>query len=347
MSNDVLGKGSYGEVYKMNGQAIKVFKNKSHLIQEYAAGNYLNECNYVVKVIGANFVNLQLTMKLCDYSLRNWIDKYQNTDEYDKKLPKIIKDILYGINEIHSLGLSHADIKPSNFLVVNSPVFKVVAGDLGFVSNFKYAKVERTAPVYRELNVSQTQCSDLYSTGITLLEIFAKIKINRQAKYDEISNIINDKIKDPQFKDILLSLTNKDPSQRYSIENVIKILYNETPILVKTIPDINEQSSVRYISIDQKKIIRRTIKTFTFKYDIKRGKKGYIALIRYIEENQVDKSLFKIIIGATLFILSAVFGKSKFKETHIIEITNDNTQLNSTLNTLLSNKTFLNIIYSP
>jgi serine/threonine protein kinase len=347
MSSDVLGKGSYGEVYKMDGQAIKVFKNKAHIIQEYAAGNYLNSCNYVVKIIGVDFDNLLLKMKLCDYSLRNWIDKYQNTSEYEKNLPKIIKDILYGINEIHALGLSHADIKPSNFLVINYPIFKVVAGDLGFVANFKYAKVERTAPVYRELNVSQTQCSDLYSLGITLLELLAKIKINRQAKYDEVINIINDKIKDQIYKDILLSLTNKDPSKRYSIEKIIKLLYNETHTLVKTIPNINEQSSIKYLSIEQKTFIRKTFKSFTFKYDIKRGKKGYIALIRYIEENQVDKSLFKIMIGATLFILSAVFGKTKFKEINVKEITSDTKQLNSILNNLLNNHTYLNIIYSP
>ena len=347
MSSDVLGKGSYGEVYKMDGQAIKVFKNKAHIIQEYAAGNYLNSCNYVVNVISADFDNLLLKMKLCDYSLRNWIDKYQNTPEYEKNLPKIIKDILYGINEIHALGLSHADIKPSNFLVINSPVFKVVAGDLGFVSNFKYAKVERTAPVYREINVSQTQSSDLYSIGITLLELIAKIKINRQAKYNEVINIINDKIKDQTYKDILLSLTNKDPSKRYSIEKIIKLLYNETHTLVKTIPNINDQSSIKYLFMEQKTFIRKTFKNFTFKYDIKRGKKGYIALIRYIEENQVDKSLFKIMIGATLFILSAVFGKTKFKEVNIKEITPDTKQLNSILNTLLSNNTYLNIIYSP
>ena len=347
MSSDVLGKGSYGEVYKMDGHAIKVFKNKAHIIQEYAAGNYLNSCNYVVKVIGVDFDNLLLKMKLCDCSLRNWIDKYQNTPEYEKNLPEIIKDILYSINEIHALGLSHADIKPSNFLVINYPIFKVVAGDLGFVANFKYAKVERTAPVYRELNVSQTQCSDLYSLGITLLELLAKIKINRQAKYDEVINIITDKIKDPKYKDILLSLTNKDPSKRYSIEKIIKLLYNETHTLVKTIPNINEQSSIKYLSIEQKTFIRKTFKSFTFKYDIKRGKKGYIALIRYIEENQVDKSLFKIMIGATLFILSAVFGKTKFKEVNIKEITPDTKQLNSILNTLLSNNTYLNIIYSP
>jgi serine/threonine protein kinase len=347
MSSDVLGKGSYGEVYKMNGQAIKVFKNKAHIIQEYAAGNYLNSCNYVVNVISADFDNLLLKMQLCDYSLRNWIDKYQNTPEYEKNLPKIIKDILYGINEIHALGLSHADIKPSNFLVINYPVFKVVAGDLGFVSNFKYAKVERTAPVYREINVSQTQSSDLYSIGITLLELIAKIKINRQAKYNEVINIITDKIKDQTYKDILLSLTNKDPSKRYSIEKIIKLLYNETHTLVKTIPNINDQSSIKYLFMEQKTFIRKSFKSFTFKYDIKRGKKGYIALIRYIEENQVDKSLFKIMIGATLFILSAVFGKTKFKEVNIKEITPDTTQLNSILNTLLSNNTYLNIIYSP
>ena len=347
MSSDVLGKGSYGEVYKMDGHAIKVFKNKAHIIQEYAAGNYLNSCNYVVNVISADFDNLLLKMQLCDYSLRNWIDKYQNTPEYEKNLPKIIKDILYGINEIHALGLSHADIKPSNFLVINSPVFKVVAGDLGFVSNFKYAKVERTAPVYREINVSQTQSSDLYSIGITLLELIAKIKINRQAKYNEVINIINDKIKDQTYKDILLSLTNKDPSKRYSIEKIIKLLYNETHTLVKTIPNINDQSSIKYLFIEQKTFIRKTFKSFTFKYDIKRGKKGYIALIRYIEENQVDKSLFKIMIGATLFILSAVFGKTKFKEVNIKEITPDTKHLNSILNNLLSNHTYLNIIYSP
>lgn len=340
--NETLGKGSYGVVYRDKNYAIKVFNNKSHIIQEYAAGRYLDKCNNVVKVVDADFDKLELKMNLCDYSLRNWIDNNIYTQDYDKKLSIIIKDLLYGINEIHNLGLAHGDIKPGNCLIVTNPNFKLLIADLGFVATPKYAKVERTAPVYRELNVSQTQKSDLFSCGILMLELLAKIKINRQASYHEINALISSKITDTKYRSILLSLTNEDHNKRYSIKEVIKILYNDEQIFKKEplnnidLPQLDEIS---------KKYIRKTIKQYSYKYDINRPKISYIALSNYIIENNIPKSEYDIYIGGTIFIFAAVFGKSKFKETNIDSLITNTKDLNKILNKLLNNKTFLLTMY--
>jgi serine/threonine-protein kinase len=341
--NETLGKGSYGVVYRSQDYAIKVFNNKSHIIQEYAAGRYLDKCNNVVKVVDADFDKLELKMNLCDYSLRNWIDSNIYKPEYEKKLFIIIKDLLYGINEIHNLGLAHGDIKPGNCLITTNPKFTLLIADLGFVATPKYAKVERTAPVYRELNVSQTQKSDLFSCGILITELFGKIKINRQASYEEIKELISYKITDTTYRNILLSLTNEDPNKRYSIKEVIKILYNDEQYVEKNLSLVD--FDLRDLDESSKKYIRRTIKQYAYKYDIKRPKIAYIALSSYINENNIHKSEYDIYIAATIFIFAAVFGKSKFKESNVDSLITNTKDLNKTLNILLNNKSFLTRMY--
>ena len=69
-----LGQGSYGEVVARNGQAVKKFSKLSHLVQEYVALRYLQDCQYVVRPISIDVDSLELSMELYDCSLRRWLE---------------------------------------------------------------------------------------------------------------------------------------------------------------------------------------------------------------------------------------------------------------------------------
>jgi serine/threonine protein kinase len=345
---NVLGKGSYGEVVKGDDNtAIKQYKNKLHLLQEYSGANFTKNCKYVVNVKSADLSNLTLKMDLYDCSLRAWIDKNQNTDGYNSvNLLKIIKDILSGLIEIHALGLVHADIKPGNILVMLNPL-RCCLGDLGFLSFCKYAKVERTSPVYREHDVSHSWHSDMFSFGITCTEIFGGIKINRQADYEEIKQIINDKVTNLLHKNLLLSITNKDKSKRFTAQEFLCQLLNiESPSVViqqnKALPDITKNTS--FLTKSQIIEIRHNFKEYASKFNINRAKKGYVALVRYLDEHKISADYFHVFIGATLLILASVFGKYKFKEDNIKNIPHIE-NINKVLMELMNNTKFLKTIY--
>ena len=80
-----LGKGTYGYVVKHNNVAKKTFKHLAHIVQEYCALKYLENCEYVVKVKGVDFSKLELDMELYDMSLRDWIKNQCHCDDCVKE----------------------------------------------------------------------------------------------------------------------------------------------------------------------------------------------------------------------------------------------------------------------
>ena len=55
-------------------------------------------------------------MELCESSL---LEKYQLQYFTEEELKKVIRDICLGLNELHSKGIVHLDLKPgiSSFLI--------------------------------------------------------------------------------------------------------------------------------------------------------------------------------------------------------------------------------------
>ena len=170
MEQEELGHGSYGEVFKVDGKAVKSFSKVSHLIQEYVALKYLENCKYIVHTSGLDLQELKLYMVLYDSSLRKWIEdsKKDRDGVLFEEIIKIIHDILLGLIELHDRSLAHGDLKPSNILVRNNPLGAVL-GDCGFVSIAKYAKVERTAAIYRDPVIDEDVPSPPYVPGVLLV----------------------------------------------------------------------------------------------------------------------------------------------------------------------------------
>jgi serine/threonine protein kinase len=344
---DIIGKGSYGEVTIRDGKAVKKFSKLSHLIQEYTALKYLNDCQYIVKDAGANFAKLELYMDLYDCSLRNWLEDNEKADKHD--LMKITHDIIYGLVELHDRCLSHADLKPGNILVRKHPL-GVVLGDCGFVSIAKYAKVDRTAAIYRDINIEFTQKHDIFSLGICLLEIHGNIRLNRQPKtYNELKDVIENKIHDPLLNKIIYNCLREDKTGRPTAKTLLYRLFHEKPTSWLK-PDLIPINDSYTISRDHRLHIRATMKEASSQFGIYRTKKGFGAILSYLETHTIESDKYALFSAVTLMILSALFGSSGFNERAVIELCEHKyhtTTVHNILNDLLCDRLFIGMLLYP
>lgn len=353
----MLGQGSYGQVTKRNGKAVKKFAKLSHLIQEYIALKYLHECNYVVHTTGCDTNGLELSMELYDTSLRKWLDaanannglRETNPSKFKSSIDTVLSDVLCGLIELHDRNLAHGDIKPGNILVRKEPI-KAVLGDCGFVSIAKYSKTERTAAVYRDPIVGHDTSHDMFSFGIILLEVYGNIKINRQASYKELRKAITDKIVRGTHKDLLLRLLHENKEERPTAKETLNILFNRS---FSTNVDFSttDGNSAKLASEN----VHKKMKLLSRNYNLNRGKKGLNALIAYLIAHNIPEKDHLKYMCVTLMILSACFGKQGFRENEAMLncVVDGNrhvlteSQIHEILNKLMNNDVFIKSLMTP
>jgi serine/threonine protein kinase len=347
-----IGEGSYGKVYVKDNKAVKKFAKLSHVIQEYVALKYLEGCSYIVHTKGVDFANLELHMELYDTSLRKWLwfeDKTTRDGRKHSEIMKVTHDVLCGLVELHDRELAHGDIKPGNILIQRNPL-KAVLGDCGFVSIAKYAKVERTADVYRDPIVDHETSHDMYSFGIVFLEMIGGIKMSKQASYNQVRQLITEKVEDESYKRILLSLTHPDKSKRPTSRYVLLKLFNEDP--PRWGKNKHVSSSYQLSSMDNEKDnkhIKNSMRTVSRKFNINRAKKGYVALVSYIDNHTINMKMHNNYIHVTLMILSALFGRSGFRLEDVMDAcpNQKSTLFYDILDALMRDAAFIHLLLSP
>lgn len=334
----LIGSGAYGMVFMREGMAIKKFTKLSHLIQEYVALYYLQDCKNIVRVLGVDFSNLELMMELYDHSLRKYLEENDHPETM-----KIIHGILLGLVELHDRELVHGDIKPGNILIKKDPL-KIVLGDCGFVSIAKYAKVERTAVVYRDSVIDHDSSHDMFSLGICILEMVGEIKIYRQPTHTELMELIHEKVKSKDFQKIIYNLVREDKKNRPTSRELLFTLFQENP------PRWTEpQYQGLVITKKEHTLIRSLMKENSHIRKINRAKKGYAALVTYLNKNEVDSEHYKVYTLITIMILSSVFGNTGFREQEIIKGTSKKytiTFIHKALKDMLSDKDFVNLLFT-
>lgn len=362
-----LGKGSYGAVSLRDGKAVKTFAKLSHLIQEYTALQYLHNCKYIVHSRGVDFEALELHMELYDRSLRKWIEEGPELKRRPNinEIMNIVHDVLMGLVELHDRSLAHGDLKPGNILIRNNPL-KAVLGDCGFVSIAKYAKVDRTAPIYRDPVVNHDSSHDMFSFGICFLELLGDTRIVRQASYDELKSVVNEKVHNQEYKKILFNLLNEDKDRRLTARNLLFKLFGEDPPrwskpVVNCSDHSNHSNNFNHsnhsnerlgntMSEHERNYVRKLVKDTGHEFEINRSRKGYGALLAYIDNNKISSNDYRINTGVVLMILSSLFGKSGFREQEVYELCERKysyNQIYMVLNRILSDSTFLNILLGP
>lgn len=338
-----LGRGSYGQVVARHGKAVKQFSKLSHLIQEYMALKYLSDCTYVVHERGADFAALELHMELYDCSLRTWLFEEKN---HGNRM-KLLHDILQGLVELHDRNLAHGDLKPGNVLVRRKPLGAVL-GDCGFVSIAKYAKVDRTAPTYRDPVIEHSWTHDMYSFGICFLEMIGSIKLTEQTNYSELRRLIAHKIPS-QHRNLAASLVHRHKDQRPTARKVLHQLFTVDVERWQPSAIVMKESTINILEEDQIKI-RRLMKRCAEHCKISRAQKGYGACIIFLNTHDVPRDHYRLHALVTLMITSSTFGRSGFGENEVRKLMGKsctNNHIYSTLRQMLNDDIYLRTLLQP
>jgi serine/threonine protein kinase len=155
---DLLGKGSYGEVYKAthieNGKevAIKMY-DKYKMSEANKKKSMLNEIRLLKKLDHPNLIKLHAVHEtpskiylVMDLVKGVALSEYSRSlckhklDEFECK--KIFKQIIKAVDHLHSKNICHRDIKLENILITKDDVVKIL--DFGFAVKYNPNKKMKT-----------------------------------------------------------------------------------------------------------------------------------------------------------------------------------------------------------
>ncbi|XP_032358937.1 eukaryotic translation initiation factor 2-alpha kinase 1 isoform X2 [Etheostoma spectabile] len=200
---------------------------------------------------------LYIQMQLCERSLKDWITE-RNTkpkEEQTSRCPyrcvdtehtfSMLREILDGVEYIHSRGIMHRDLKPRN-IFLHGHDYHVRIGDFGLacrdiimeghksttspssdsshttgVGTFVYAAPEQLKGSHYDSK------SDMYSIGVLALELFQPFGTEME-RIRTLGDLREGKIPDsfcqrwPVLTKFIMKLTNKDPSVRPTASELLQ-----------------------------------------------------------------------------------------------------------------------------
>ena len=214
----LIGEGGYSKVYLAKHAflgkkvALKVFKRNPAFDRELNSLRQL-EHPHILKVLDAGVQGDEryLVLELGESTLAE-VEPPLPDDQLEKLLLALASALKYA----HSLNLVHADVKPSNVILVragegyvpkladfsiakfwleDSTVSMTVKGTMGFLDPFLVSKLERGAPSFQDYVLA-----DIYSLGVTLSLYMAP---------------------DSRLRDLILKMASPIPHLRPSLDEVI------------------------------------------------------------------------------------------------------------------------------
>lgn len=218
----MLGRGSFGEVYKSNNEAVKVIRLKSwddvaSVVKELnVLERNLEGCIKFHKksiLYGKKYISYAIHMDLAQGDLRN-----------TNPPPNADKQLLNAVHSLHSNNILHMDIKPENILVKGDQIFLCDFGLStmeGSISRPDYivSRWYRAPELYfsKFKTIQYTKAMDCWSVGCVLYEIKHKKLLNRKMSY--VFNI----------EDITIrNLTKFHASNRWSIAKCLGLKESST-----------------------------------------------------------------------------------------------------------------------
>lgn len=198
--------GSYGHVSRAlqtsNGQIVAIKRLKSSpnqasegvpitVIREIKCLQLLEGCDHVIRLLHVISSPLQLVLEFCEHDFKSII--HTHTSPFgESAIKRVVKDILTGLEFIHSHGVLHRDIKPANLLYTQDRVTKIA--DFG-LARLEDEKAEYTREVvslwYRAPEVLRgdkyDSSVDIWATGCVIKELYTgKVFLRGRSEVEQL-----------------------------------------------------------------------------------------------------------------------------------------------------------------
>ena len=215
-----IGQGNYSEVYRIySGNKVSALKVKPVFAENYESLkrkltvaekeaniiSVMKDCPYIMKYQNKEIQKISdlQSLVMIQTELLNPINEIQIFSE--NEVHKIAIDIGKALEYIHSSGVVHCDVKPDNFFISSSGIYKI--GDFnisGYAGEKRYfsGTFEYTAPEVYNSNIYDYR-SDIYSFGKSLynlmnnissefLQIIEKACSELHSRYQTITEMLSD-----------------------------------------------------------------------------------------------------------------------------------------------------------
>lgn len=257
-----IGFGAYGSVFtakhRLDGTTYVIKRVKYHdddeedekvkrEVKALAKLSHPNIVRYYNSWDGNDYIKRSLTkclfiqMEFCNKgTLEDWIEARRGKNPNKDLSLELFKQIVTGVDYIHSQGLIHRDLKPSNIFLVDTKQIKI--GDFGLVTFQKYDKLrteERGTPFYMSpeqvTSVKYGNEVDIFALGLILSELLyitcsrqEALKIFQDLRNGHVSDIFDDK-----EKILLKKLVATDPKMRPKTSEILKTLKEWNNVIEK------------------------------------------------------------------------------------------------------------------
>jgi len=260
---ELIGKGGFGKVYKVRGvKSNKEYAMKVIDLEEETKGNLINEIKTMEKLSflsNPNIVQFIRSYKrkseldyniimeyCCGGNLRDVITKYKKKEEYiaEDIVLKYMRQIISGVNYIHSKKIMHRDLKPENILIDANGNLKIT--DFGISKQLsdhtKYANTAIGTFGYLSLEVLEGKeydySADIWSLGCIFHELCC---LKRPFADDRYEFIRESKLKpyydceipmryNPDIRKLIKSMLDFDKNLRPTCEELLKNDYLKTKV---------------------------------------------------------------------------------------------------------------------
>lgn len=251
---DLIGEGSYSKVKEcidsetLERRAIKIMKRQRLKKIPNGEENVKRETKLMCKLNHRNVIKLvdilcneekqklYIIMEYCVTVLQELFDRAPGNKLPISQAHYYFVQLIDGLEYLHSQGIIHKDIKPSNLLINNSNVIKItdlgVSEQLDLYNPGDWCSTSQGSPAFQapELAAGVEKFSgykvDIWSSGVTLYSIttgrypFEGENIYRL--FEKISKceftMPNDL--DPALQSLLAGMLAKNPDERFSLSQI-------------------------------------------------------------------------------------------------------------------------------
>ena len=252
-----IGKGGYATVFKRSTHtAVKVVKKRTAVAQEIAAATLLQGAPNTIHVKGVSYRHKKLTMSLhlahlgfyahllhekllppLSKSIMTSLSKKamlakMETRKFNRKLIfelciRAAIDACIGLHQIHIRKCVHCDVTPKNILVNaqwKSGDSMAFLADLGVMGPEGFARSDFLPRAYRDPHNKTDSKQDIYSLGLSLLEIFTQQKWTGTLSYAQAKKRCEDLVPASRLRSLLMDMVRSEREKRPSAESVARRL---------------------------------------------------------------------------------------------------------------------------